>query len=150
LIRIPLLVASAFALCGCQALTTVTAPNMSGPEPFLASTEPANRGRDHFERGDYALAERSYRTAVERDPKDKSSWLGLAATYDQLGQFRLADRAYSGASKVPGDEFELLNNRGFSYMLRGNGIQASNLFARAKRIRPLDPVVNNNSNCPAT
>ena len=40
------------------------------------------------------MAERHFRKAVELHPRDAESWLGLAASYDRLKRFDLADRAY--------------------------------------------------------
>jgi hypothetical protein len=51
-------------------------------------------------------------------PRDLDSWIGLAASYDRLRRFELADRAYEQAIKIGGATGEILNNRGYSYMLR--------------------------------
>ncbi len=117
---------------------------MPSAEAFVATNEPRDLGRAHFERADYALAERNFRTAVERNPADLTSWIGLAASYDHLGRFDLADRAYEQAIKLSGESFEILNNRGFSYMLRGDVRRAAVMLRRAKALNPADPIVANN------
>src|SRR3954471_24992600 len=80
-------------LSGCQT-DDLAAPTAVSEEPFIASNDPAYLGRKLFERADYALAEKNFRAAVERNPGDTASWVGLAASYDQLARFDLADRAY--------------------------------------------------------
>ncbi|PVE25668.1 hypothetical protein DC522_04960 [Microvirga sp. KLBC 81] len=133
-------------MAGCQSVTGGN-DGLGGtpsPEAFVASNDPAYLGREHFTRANYALAEENFRKAVELKPNDAASWVGLAASYDQLGRFDLADRAYEKATQLSGNTFEILNNRGFSYMLRGDNRQATVMFKRAKSLRPNDPVVSNN------
>ena len=61
-----------------------------------------------------------FRRAVESAKGDAEAWLGLAASYDQLKRFRLADRAYAHALRLTGPSAEFLNNRGYSYLMRGD------------------------------
>jgi Flp pilus assembly protein TadD len=133
----------AIFMTGCQT-ADITASPVASEEPFIASNDPAYLGRKLFERADYALAERNFRTAVERNPGDTASWVGLAASYDQLARFDLADRAYEQATRLSGATFEILNNRGYSYMLRGDSRTAASMLQRARALRPGDPVVANN------
>lgn len=128
----------ALGLAGCQTAM------MPGADPFVMSNEPAYVGRAHFERGNYANAEQSFRTAVERVPGDVTSWLGLAASYDQLGRFDLADRAYTEAFRQGGRSFEAVNNHGYSHLLRGDFARARTLFQEAQRLQPDSPVAANN------
>ena len=147
MIKRVLVVISTLLLGGCQSVTDPagSVDVATPPQQAAAITnDPALLGRQHFERGDYALAEKDFRTAVERNPTDGPSWTGLAASYDQLGRFDLADRAYDQAVKFSGQTFEVLNDLGFSYMLRGDKSRARSMFDRAKALRPNDPVVNNN------
>jgi Flp pilus assembly protein TadD len=106
-----------------------------------ASTE---LGRDQFRNGNFALAERSFREAVEADPNDSNSWVSLAASYDKLGRFELADRAYARAIETGGETTEVLNNLGYSYLLRGDQVQARAQFERALQLDPSNPVIFNN------
>src|SRR6476661_2458845 len=87
---------------------------------YYPSDEPLRLGIEHFNRGHYGIAERYFRDAVEKAPKDASAWIGLAGSYDRLGRFDLADRAYHEAIRLVGETTAILNNRGYSYMLRGN------------------------------
>ncbi|TMJ35509.1 MAG: tetratricopeptide repeat protein, partial [Alphaproteobacteria bacterium] len=61
---------------------------------FYPSDDYIRMGKVHFRNGDYGLAEQKFRKAVEVTPKDAEAWLGLAASYDQLRRFDLADNAY--------------------------------------------------------
>ena len=63
---------------------------------------------EHFNRGEYGVAQQYYRDAVEKAPKDASAWIGLAASYDHLGRFDLADQAYSEAVQQVGETTALL------------------------------------------
>jgi Flp pilus assembly protein TadD len=75
-------------------------------------------GKKYFRDGNFNLAERHFRRAVELHPRDLESWIGLAACYDRQRRFDLADRAYDQATKIAGPTAEILNNRGYSYMPR--------------------------------
>jgi len=77
-------------------------------------------GIEHFNRGNFGIAERYFRDATEKAPKDPAAWIGLAASYDRVGRFDLADRAYVHAIRLVGETTEILNNQGYSHMLRGD------------------------------
>ena len=40
--------------------------------------------KQYYRQGNYGLAERYFRRAVESGPRDAEAWLGLAASYDRL------------------------------------------------------------------
>ena len=75
--------------------------------------------KQQFRLENYGLAERYFRRAVEARAGDAEAWLGLAASYDRLKRFDLADRAYDQLVRLVGPTPEVLNNQGFSYILRG-------------------------------
>jgi len=105
--------------------------------PELLGTDPNDDlaiGKKYYRQGSYGLAERHFRKAVELHPRDAESWLGLAAAYDQLRRFDLADRAYAQVIQMIGETPEVMNNLGFSYMLRSDyrRARATLLAARAK------------------
>src|SRR6516165_8585638 len=79
-----------------------------------------NLGKKQFRAANFGLAERHFRRAVEMHPRDLEAWIGLAASYDRLRRFDLADRAYDQAAKIAGPQAEILNSWGYSYMLRGD------------------------------
>src|SRR5919109_5157456 len=79
------------------------------------SDEPVRIGKEHFARKDYGLAEEQFRSAVEVNPKSIDAWVGLAASYDGLRRFDLAEKAYVQAIKLAGRTPEILNNLGYHY-----------------------------------
>jgi tetratricopeptide (TPR) repeat protein len=111
---------------------------------YYPSDEPLRLGMEYFNRGNFGLAERYFRDAVEKAPRDASAWIGLAASYDRLGRFDLADRAYRSAIQLVGETTALLNNRGYSYMLRGDLKTARQYFLRAYKREPGNPTIINN------
>ena len=111
---------------------------------YYPSDEPLRLGMEYFNRGNFGLAERYFRDAVEKAPRDASAWIGLAASYDRLGRFDLADRAYHSAVQLVGETTALLNNRGYSYMLRGDLKTARRYFLKAYRREPGNPTIINN------
>jgi Flp pilus assembly protein TadD len=134
-------------------LTTQPAPTGSAgtAEPLaqagLMGTDPnddLNLGKKYFRAQDFGLAERHFRRAVEAQSKDAEAWLGLAASYDRLKRFDLADRAYDEAVGLVGHTPEILNNQGFSHLLRGDHRRARTLFIAAQAKDPRNPYIKNN------
>jgi tetratricopeptide (TPR) repeat protein len=103
-----------------------------------------NLGKKHFRAANFGLAERHFRRAVELHPRDLEAWIGLAASYDRLRRWDLADRAYDQASKIAGPIAEILNNWGYSYMLRGDYRRARETLLQAQAQDPNNPYVKNN------
>ncbi|HEU5017982.1 MAG TPA: tetratricopeptide repeat protein [Pseudolabrys sp.] len=101
-------------------------------------------GKKQYRAGDYGLAENHFRRAVESHPRDAEAWLGLAASYDQLRRFDLADRAYREAIRIVGRTPAILNNQGYSYMLRGDYPRARTLLLEARARDPGNKFVANN------
>ncbi|NJM35367.1 MAG: tetratricopeptide repeat protein [Rhodomicrobium sp.] len=111
---------------------------------YHASDEPLRLGMEYFGRGAYGTAQRYFQDAVEKAPQDKTAWIGLAASYDRTGRFDLADKAYRAAIKLGGETVPLLNNLGYSYMLRGDLAKARGKFEQALASEPGNPVILNN------
>ncbi len=103
-----------------------------------------NLGKKHFRAANFGLAEQYFRRAVEQHPRDLESWVGLAASYDRLRRFDMADRAYDQATKIAGPTAELLNNWGYSYMLRGDYRRARETLLQAQATDPRNPYIKNN------
>ena len=103
-----------------------------------------NLGKRHFRERDYGLAERYFRRAVEMSPRDAEAWIGLAASYDRLKRFDHADRAYAQALRILGPTPEILNNQGYSYLLRGDYKRARTKLYAARAKDPSSARIQNN------
>ncbi len=101
-------------------------------------------GKQQYQAGHYGDAEKHFRRAVETNPRDPEAWLGLAASYDRLKRFDLADRAYGEAIKLAGPRPEILNNQGYSYILRGDYARAREKLIAAQAKDPGNPYIRNN------
>jgi Flp pilus assembly protein TadD len=150
-------VACAISLGGCFATDPATTQVAEGVPPvttptiqrdadvqYYPSDQPLRLAIEHFNRGNYGLAQHYFRDAVDKAPEDGSAWIGLAASYDHLGRFDLADQAYQQAVHLVGETTALLNNRGYSYMLRGNLVAARRDFLKAYAREPNNPTILNN------
>ncbi len=139
---------------------TATIPAAEQPEPLaqpldppegssrLAPYDDLTMGKREFSQNNFGLAERYFRRAVEKGSTDKTrtieAWIGLAASYDRLHRYALADRAYAQALKIAGRLPEILNNQGFSYMLRGDYRRARVLLQEASAKDPDNPHIRAN------
>ncbi len=113
----------------------------------LLGSNPADdlaQGKLAFRDANYGTAEKRFRRAVELHPRDVEAWMGLAASYDRLRRFDLADRAYGQVARISGPTVELLNNQGYSYMLRGDYKRAHATLVQAQRKDPGNKYVENN------
>jgi tetratricopeptide (TPR) repeat protein len=106
--------------------------------------EDARVARAHFIHGDYGLAQLHYLRAVEASPQDSAAWTGLAASYDRIGRFDLAARAYRQAERHGAVRYVILNNRGYERLLRGDRNGALRLFYEAQHLAPTSPTIANN------
>jgi len=116
------------------------APGLLGSDP----NDDLSNGKKYYRVANYGMAERSFRRAAELHPRDAEAWLGLAASYDQLRRFDLADRAYAQAIAIAGPTVEIVNNQGYSYLLRGDAARARAKLAIAQRQAPGNIYVQNN------
>ncbi|MGI9423919.1 MAG: tetratricopeptide repeat protein [Hyphomicrobiaceae bacterium] len=126
---------------GCTAQQLDQLPALSKPDQQHHYLKLAQQD---FQRGSFGLSEKNFRKAVEIDPKDEEAWLGLAATYDHLTRYDLADRSYARAKSLMGESPALLNNMGYSKMLRGDLRAAKTLLAKAWRLDPSNPRIASN------
>jgi Tfp pilus assembly protein PilF len=137
---------------GSTPVVVVAAPSGPPPRPEkqtarILGTDPnddLNVGKKYFRAGSFGLAEQHFRKAVENAPRDAEAWLGLAAAYDRLKRFDLADRAYQQAMAIVGPTPEILNNHGYSYMLRADYRRAREKFLAAQAKDPTNPYIQNN------
>jgi len=146
---------------GAETAASAPAPETTGSVPILADPLPGddpaatgdpnddlNLGKRHFREMNYGLAELHFRRAVEKHPNERGeaaeAWLGLAASYDRLRRFELADRAYGQAAKILGPTPEILNNHGYSYLLRGDYAHARAKLRAAYQRDPRNPYIQAN------
>jgi Flp pilus assembly protein TadD len=123
--------------------------NDTPPSTGLLGEDPKddlNLGKRHYRENSFGLAEQHFRRAVEKGPNDVEAWIGLAASYDKLKRFDLADRAYAQAIRLVGPTTEILNNQGYSYLLRGDRRRARATLLQAQAKDPGNPYVQNNLN----
>jgi Flp pilus assembly protein TadD len=127
-------------------VATVIGPGATSNAGILGADpkDDLSLGKQHFRQENYGLAEHYFRRAAEAHPRDAEAWLGLAASYDRLRRFDLADRAYKQAVLIVGATPEVLNNQGYSYLLRGDYVRARAKFAEARALDPKNPYILNN------
>lgn len=114
------------------------------PSDERPSDAPMAAGRAFFDKGSYGMAERQFRAATEANPHSIDAWLGLAASYDRLARFDLAERAYQTVTRLGGETSAVLNNVGYHHLLRGNLNAAREKFEEAKRRDPNNPLIQGN------
>jgi Flp pilus assembly protein TadD len=124
--------AAMLAVSGCQSTSIDTATTMALQPTGDISEADLAAGKVQFNDGNYGLAEKHFRKAVELRASNAEAWMGLAAAYDQLGRFDFADRAYDQLLKVAGRQPRIVNNMGYSQLLRGNKKEAKKLLLEAR------------------
>lgn len=139
--KIIIAIGLALALSGCGAMGTHSSFVAEKEKPrkswfSSAKSNPLKEGKANFRSNNFGLAERNFRAAVESSPRNAEAWLGLAASYDQLGRFDLADRAYDELVEIKGPLPQILNNRGYSYFLRGDKAKARSVLTKASSADP--------------
>ena len=140
-----LLVSAALMLGGCSTLPSGLLD--SAEEPIYGSLPSAkwqDKGKTYYRDGDYGLAEKAFRKAIEEDKNNAEAWLGLAASYDRLRRFDLAERAYKVVVKLVGHTPTVLNNLGYHYILLGDYAAARQTLAAARSADPKNPYISNN------
>ena len=123
-----------------EPVAPLAAPGLSGDDP----NDDLQKGKRYFRNNNFGLAEQSFRKAVEKHPRDAEAWVDLAASYDRLHRFDLADRAYAGAIRLIGPTAQILNDQGFSYMLRGDYARAHEKLMQAQGKDPANPYIQAN------
>lgn len=127
-------------VCAAASLSGCTTKGVDKTETTAIAAPPGDlsegdlvAGKDQFRQANYGLAEKHFRKAVELRADNSEAWMGLAASYDQLGRFDFADRAYEQLLKVAGRRPQIVNNMGYSQLLRGNKKKARQLLMEAKQ-----------------
>jgi Flp pilus assembly protein TadD len=126
---------------------SIGAEKVATDEDSLLGSDPSDDlslGKKQYRAGNFGVAERYFRRAAEMHPRDAEAWVGLAAAYDRLRRFDLADRAYEQVIAIIGPTAEVLNNRGYSYMLRGDYPRARSTLLAAAAKDPKNRYIKNN------
>jgi Flp pilus assembly protein TadD len=130
-----------------QASANVSAPpeaETTGSVRPRDTAEDVSLGKQEYRASKFDAAAKHFGRAAGRNPRDSEAWLGLAASYDRLRQFELADSAYDQAIGIEGQTAEILNNQGYSYLLRGDLTRARAKLTAAQRKEPGNKYVANN------
>ena len=110
----------------------------------LGASEALNEARAHFRNDDFGYSAALYKRVVDLTPNDPEGYIGLAASYDRLRRFDLADRVYGRLFEITGGTAQYYNNRGYSYLLRGDLKSAYEDFRKASALDPNSTIVANN------
>ena len=142
-------VAVMLLLSGCTTLQGAFGDRKSGLADvpnieYYASDQALAEAKNHFRQGNYGHSATLYKKAAELEPKDAEAFLGLAASYDRLRRFDLADRAYRRLFELTGGTLQYYNNVGYSNLLRGNLVAARQNFLKAYEKDPKNIIVANN------
>lgn len=114
---------------------------LDGEAMSLTGVPPYDLGKRELAKGRYGLAVSAFNTALAAEPASVAILNALAATYDRMGRFDLADRYYGRALDLAPDDPQTLNNAGYSRYLRGDLAQAVALLGRASRLDTASPVI---------
>lgn len=135
---IGLSIAAVLILNGC-----LPAAEFAPADPATAQVH-LDRGLDLLQSRDFKAAKQELSAARPFQTGDTRALMGLAIAADMEGDFRTADRAYAALMTRGVDQAQLFNNMGYSYMLRGDLVQAAAYLAEAARRAPEDPTIRNN------
>lgn len=146
--QILFLAIAALALSGCGAngLPGIAAfdPTAHGTGNTPAPNDTLAQAQNDFRDRNFGLAEKRYRQLVESEPTNANAWLGLGAVHDELARFDLADKDYAQVAKLSGTTPELLNDEGYSYMMRGDLPRARRFLLKAQAMDPKNEFIANN------
>lgn len=141
-------IVAAVLLSSCQTSEVLSGAEFDPTSALMSSGDVSksdlDQGKLQFMNGNYGLAEKHFRKAVELRQDNAEALMGLAACYDRLGRFDLADRAYSQLLKVAGRQPRIVNNMGYSHYLRGEKAKARKLLLEARAALPGDETIEAN------
>jgi tetratricopeptide (TPR) repeat protein len=131
-------------LGGCAAGAGEGRPVLAMDGQHLDASDPVERGRALVLTGQYGLAIEGLSEAVTRDAGNARALSLLAVSYAQVKRFDLADRYHAQALEIDPSSVVVLNNWGYSYLVRGDGSRATDLLARAAAANDGRPIVTAN------
>ena len=136
-----LLVGLSVLLGGCAVGAGGSRPVLGMDGQHLDASDPIERGRGEILTGQYGLAIDGLTEVVTRDPGNARALTLLAVAYGQLKRFDLADRYHARALEIDPNSAVVLNNWGYSYLVRGDGRRAADLLERAVATSDSRPIV---------
>ena len=84
-------------LVGCTSGNVELRAVQTHPDAAVENNRLLDHARGLFRAGNYALAAQQFRAAIRQDNQNAAAYNGLAACYDQMQRFDLADRYYQEA-----------------------------------------------------
>ncbi len=136
-----LLVGLSALLGGCAVGAGEGRPVLGLDGQNLDASDPVERGRALILTGQYGLAIDGLNEVVTRDPGNARALALLAVAYGQLKRFDLADRYHARALEIDPSSPVVLNNWGYSYLVRGDDRRATDLLERAMVTNDGRPIV---------
>jgi len=136
-----LLIGLSVLLGGCAVGAGGSRPVLGMDGQLLDASDPVERGRGEILTGQYGLAIDGLTEVVTRDPGNARALTLLAVAYGQLKRFDLADRYHARALEIDPNSAVVLNNWGYSYLVRGDGKRAAGLLERAVATSDGRPIV---------
>jgi len=140
----------AMGVSGCAWSNGALSPAQSGTEAQQPA-DPYEVGKAYFAQGQYGLALESFRAALRQSPDSARNLNGVAACYDRMLRFDLADGYYQQALALDPHSVQTLNNLGYSHYRRyeeGYGgeflASAKDYLDRAKSLVQDNPVIADN------
>jgi Tfp pilus assembly protein PilF len=104
------------------------------PPVQASSQDPYALGKKQFAGGLYGMALKNFRVALVREPKSLDRLNAVAATYDKLGRFDLAERYYARALGVDPNSVQTLNNIGYSFLMQKDYVSARYYLNQAAKV----------------
>jgi len=139
------LLLAAAVLTGCAQTAEVRPVYKAGAAGAFNDALAAHEaGRREFAGGRFAEAAADFSREARLAPDDLGAKNGMAAAYDRLGRFDLADGLYEQCLMAAPNDVPTLNNLGYSLLLRGQRNEAAVLLAHAAALAPEDAVVAGN------
>ncbi len=131
------------AIPGVQAVVS-SGSQKDGASLSVSMTDPYALGKTYLLAGQTGLAVDSFLKAVAKNPKSVQTLNALAAAYDELHRYDLADKYYNAALEIEPHSAQTLNNLGYSHLLRGDVAEAKKYLDESKTVARGDATINAN------
>jgi tetratricopeptide (TPR) repeat protein len=105
--------------------------SINGEQLPVDLRDPYERGKAYLMAGQFGLAVRTFRAALQDEPTSVRTLNAIAATYDRMHRFDLAERYYMKALALDPESVQTLNNIGYSYVLQGRAQLALEYLQRS-------------------